>query len=210
KLNTPVLKVIEAGCQSGAKLQDQAPHVESLKLEPTQESKTKATITKEINTEISDPGRTALKEDRGVGTSLDTRPKQRDGSMPRNFEIRSFSKVQETNWEIHQLGSDDESNKSQSKVELVIINSNNSTETDVTNKQNNATPEVLMNSGFGVKEKIQAPIPKKRSNEEIRVMNITNKRTTPTRTEELSVDLNVKEDPGILGNLEIGPVNNVN
>ncbi|XP_026782657.3 synaptotagmin-like protein 2 [Pangasianodon hypophthalmus] len=210
KLNTPVLKVIEAGRQSGAKLQDQTPRVESLKLEPVQESKTKATITKEINTEISDPGRTALKEDRGVETSLDTRPKQRDGSMPRNFKIRSFSKAQETtNWEIHQLGSDDESNKPQSNVE-VVINSNNSTETEVTNKQNNATPEVLMNSGFGVKEKIQTPIPKKRSNEGIRVMNITNKRTTPTRTEELSVDLNVKEDPGILGNLKIGPVNNVN
>lgn len=172
-----------------------------------QELKTKTTITKEINTKISDPGRTTLKEDK----SLETRPKQTDGNVSRNFEIRSFSKAQETsNWEICQLGSDNEPNKPQSKGEVVVINSNISTETEVTSKQKNPRPQGVMNSGFGSKEEIRAPIPKKRSSKEIRVMNITNKQTTPTTMEELSIDLNVKKDPGILEDVKTSPVNNVN
>ncbi|XP_053488910.1 synaptotagmin-like protein 1 [Ictalurus furcatus] len=213
KINTPVLQVIEAGRQSGAKPQEQTPRFESLELAPTQESKTKAAVTKEIDSaEVgSDPGRTAMKEDRGVEMSLETRPKQTDGNASRNFEIRSFSKAQETsNWEMRQLGSVDESIKPQSKVEVVIINSNNSTETEVTTKQDNPRPEVLMNSGYGFKEEIQSPLPKRRSGKEIRVLNITDKRTTPTRMEELSVDLNVKDDPGILEDLKTRPVNKVN
>lgn len=173
--------------------------------------KTKAGITKETSRKISDPGKTPLKEGKGLETSLEMRPKQTDGNASRNFEIRSFSKAQETsNWELRQLGSDDEPNKPQSKGEVVIINSNNSTELEVTSKQNNPIPERAMNSGFGFKEEIQAPIPKKRSSKEIRVMNITNKQTTPTRMAELSVDLNAKKDPDILEDLKTSPVNNVN
>lgn len=146
-----------------------------------------------------------------VESSLETTPKRTGENSSRNFKIRSFSKAQETsNWEIRPLGSDDESNKPQSKVEVVITNSNNSAETELTNKQNNPKPEVLINSGFGFKEEIQSPIPKKRSVERIRVMNIINKPTTPARKDELSVDLNVKEDPGIHEDLKTSPVNNVN
>lgn len=200
KLNAPV-QVIGAGRQSGTKPQEQTPRVESLELAPMQESETKAAVTKETDSaEIkSDPGRTAPKEDRGVEISLETRPKRTDGNVSRNFEIRSFSKAQETsNWEMCQLGSVDESVKPQSKVEVVIINSTNCTETEVTTGQDNPRPEVLTNSGFGFQEEIRSPIPKRRSGKEIRVLNITDKRTTPTRMEGLSVDLNVKDAPGIL------------
>ncbi|GAA6101927.1 uncharacterized protein si:ch211-266g18.6 [Tachysurus ichikawai] len=208
KLNSPVFKVIEADCQSGPQIQEQAPLVEP----PMQELKIKPAITNKINTNILDTGKTTLKEDLSVETSYETRPKQIDENATRNFKIRSFSKAQETsNWEICQIGSDaDESKERQSKVEVVIIDSINSTETKESSKQNNPRPEMVLNSGFGFKEEFPSPIPKRRSVNKISVMNINTKQTTPARLEELSIDLNRKDNPGILENSKIDPVYNVN
>ncbi|KAK3537668.1 hypothetical protein QTP70_017080 [Hemibagrus guttatus] len=210
--SNPVLKVIEAGCQSESKLQDQTALVEPLKLESVQESEMKPAIANEINTNISDTGRTMLEEDLRLEPSLETRARQTDGNVSRNFKIRSFSKAQETSdWEVPQLDSDyDVSKEPQSKVEVVVINSNKSTETKVTEKQNNLRSELLINSRSGFKEEIQSPIPKRRSANKIRVMNNTTRETTPGRMEELNVDLNRKDDPGILENPKIGPDNNIN
>ncbi|KAK2843073.1 hypothetical protein Q7C36_011288 [Tachysurus vachellii] len=212
KLNSPVFKVIEAGCQSGPQIQEQAPLVEPPKLESMQELKIKPDITNKINTNISDTGKTTLNEDLSVETSLETRPKQTDENTARNFNIRSFSKAQETsNWEICQFGSDaDEFKEPESKVEVVIINSINSTETKASNKQNNPRPEMVLNSGFGFKEEFPSPIPKRRSGNKISVMNITTKQTTPARKEELNIDSNRKDNPVILENSKIDPVYNVN
>ncbi|KAF7704073.1 hypothetical protein HF521_021145 [Silurus meridionalis] len=183
-----VLEVIEAGNQSGAKLQDPKLLVESPKLE-------KELKTKEINKEILDPRRSALKEDWGV----ETRPKQ----TTKDFEIRSFSDAQETsNWEIRQL---DESDQPQSNV--VLISSKQRTEIGFKDKQNDPKPGVLMNSGFGFEEAIQSPIPKRKFGE---IRNITNKRTTPTQTEELVIDVNIKNNPDVLEDLKTSPVSNVN
>lgn len=126
---------------------------------------------------------------------METRPKQTEGNASRNFQIRSFSKAQESpNWEINQLDNNDESNKP--KSEVVLMNSNNSTETELTDKQNNLKPEVLF------KEVVQVPIQNKRSGE-----TIIGKQITPAMKSELSVDLNVKDDPG---DLKTSPGNNVN
>ncbi|XP_027015826.2 uncharacterized protein si:ch211-266g18.6 [Tachysurus fulvidraco] len=212
KPNSPVFKVIEAGCQSGPQIQEQSPLVEPPKLESMQELKIKPAFTNEINTNTSGTDKTTLKEDLIVETRLETRPKQTDENTSRNFEIRPFSKAQETsNWEICQFGSEaDESKEPQSKVEVVKINSINSTETKQSRKQNNPRPEMVMNSGFAFKEEFPSPIPKRRSGNKISVMNITTKQTTPARIEELSRDLNRKDDPGILENSKIDPVYNVN
>ncbi|KAM9466934.1 uncharacterized protein Hap1MRO34_015904 [Clarias gariepinus] len=161
-----------------------------------------------------DPGRTELKEDRVVKTNLQNRPKQTDEKTFRNFEIRSFSQAQESgNWGFGQLVAEEESIKPQSKVEVVKINSNNRTEIEVKNKQDSPRPRessILINSGSGFEEKIQSPVPKKRSSDHIKVINVNSKQTTPTRKEELSVDLDMKKDPGVLEDLKPSPVNNVN
>ncbi|XP_053366351.1 synaptotagmin-like protein 1 [Clarias gariepinus] len=208
ELNKPVLKVIEAGHQSGPKPQEQT----SFKMEPMQESKMKEVDTKIWDTR--DPGRTELKEDWVVKTNLQNRPKQTDEKPFRNFEIRSFSQAQESgNWGFGQLVAEEELIKPQSKVEVVKINSNNRTEIEVKNKQECPRPRessILINSGSGFEEKIQSPVPKKRSSDHIKVINVNSKQTTPTRKEVLSVDLDMKKDPGVLEDLKPSPVNNVN
>ncbi|TSV68164.1 Gap junction alpha-1 protein [Bagarius yarrelli] len=184
-VNTPVRYVLEVEPQSDAKLQNQTPAVEPPELKSMQEWNLEPTFKTELNTKTSDPEKTALKEDLRVKTSLEISPEQSDGNVSGNFKIQSFSKAQETsNWKIHQLGSvDDESKNLQSKDEIVLEN-------EVTDKQNNPRPDALMNSGFGFREEIQSPIPKRR------VMNITTKQGTPERLEKLQMVLKEKDNPG--------------
>lgn len=200
--------LIEAGDQH------QPPPATSPKLEPVERLKTeKASVTKEIDTQISDPGRPERKEDQREKISVETRPKRTHGDTSRNFEIRSFDQALETSkqhWEIHQVGNDEESSEAQALQANVVRNSNNRSETEVTNKQNNPTSEMQIKSGFGFKNEIQSPIPKKRSGEGIRVMPITHERTTLSKKNDLRVDLKAKEDPGLSEGLKKHPVNNVN
>lgn len=131
---------------------------------------------------------------------METGPKRTEGNASRNFQIRSFSEAQESsNWEINQLGNNDDSSKPESVVKVVLMNSNNSNETELTDKQNNLKPEVLF------KEVVQVPIQNKRSGE-----TIIGKQITPAMKSELSVDLNVKDDPGVPGDLKTSPGYNVN